>query len=178
MCSSDLKQLLFMGCEFGQESEWSEKHELDWWLLDHADHGGLQKLVRDLNRIYRDTSALWATDHEPHKFSWIDANDAGNNTFSFVRYGDDDAGGTALACVTNFSAIPHHGYRLGLPYVGRWNEVLNTDAHEYSGSGVGNFGGLEADAPGWHGMTASAELSVPPLATVWLYYSSADAASD
>ncbi len=172
------KQLLFMGCEFGQESEWSEKHELDWWLLDHADHGGLQKLVRDLNRIYRDTSALWATDHEPHKFSWIDANDAGNNTFSFVRYGDDDAGGTALACVTNFSAIPHHGYRLGLPYVGRWNEVLNTDAHEYSGSGVGNFGGLEADAPGWHGMTASAELSVPPLATVWLYYSSADAASD
>ncbi|HEY3001778.1 MAG TPA: 1,4-alpha-glucan branching protein GlgB, partial [Kribbellaceae bacterium] len=166
------KQLLFMGCEFGQESEWSEKHELDWWLLDHADHGGLQKLVRDLNRTYRDTSALWATDHEPHKFSWIDANDAGNNTFSFVRYGDDDAGGTALACVTNFSAVPHHGYRLGLPYAGHWDEVLNTDAHEYSGSGVGNFGGVEADAPGWHGMTASAELSVPPLATVWLYYSS------
>ncbi len=162
------KQLLFMGCEFGQESEWSEKHELDWWLLDNSDHGGLQRMVRDLNRLYRDEQALWATDHEPHKFSWIDANDAGNNTFSFVRFGDDAQGGTALACVTNFSAVPHLGYRLGLPYEGRWEEVLNTDALEYSGSGVGNFGGVVADGPGWHGMASSAELSVPPLGTVWL----------
>jgi 1,4-alpha-glucan branching enzyme len=164
------KQLLFMGCEFGQESEWSEKHELDWWLLDNSDHGGLQRLVRELNRRYRDTEALWGTDHEPHKFSWIDANDAGNNTFSFVRFGDDAQGGTALACVTNFSAIPHLGYRLGLPYTGRWDEVLNTDAQEYSGSGVGNFGGVTADSPGWHGMASSAELSLPPLGTVWLRY--------
>ena len=164
------KQLLFMGCEFGQESEWSEKGELDWWLLDHSDHGGLQRMVKDLNRLYRDSEELWGTDHEPHRFSWIDANDAGNNVFSFIRFGDDDKGGTALACVSNFSALPHHGYRLGLPYAGRWEEVLNTDAHVYSGSGVGNFGGLDADGPGWHGMSSSAELHVPPLGTVWLRY--------
>jgi 1,4-alpha-glucan branching enzyme len=160
------KQLLFMGSEFGQESEWSEKGELDWWLLDHADHGGLQQLVKDLNRIYRDTGALWGTDHAPERFSWIDANDASNNVFSFVRFGDD--GEPALACVSNFSAVPHHGYRLGLPFAGRWEETVNTDAHAYGGSGVGNFGGVEADGPGWHGMTTSTELSIPPLATVWL----------
>ena len=164
------KQLLFMGCEFGQESEWSEKHELDWWLLDNSDHRGLQQLVRDLNRLYRDEPALWGTDHEPHRFSWIDANDAKSNVFSFVRFGDDDQGGTAVACISNFSAVPYHGYRLGLPFAGRWEEALNTDADVYSGSGVGNFGGLEADGPGWHGMASSAELSVPPLGTVWLRF--------
>jgi 1,4-alpha-glucan branching enzyme len=160
------KQLLFMGCEFGQESEWSEKGELDWWLLDHADHQGLQQLVKDLNGVYRGTKALWGNDHLPERFSWIDANDASNNTFSFVRYGEP--GEPTLACVVNFSAIPHHGYRLGLPFTGRWHEVLNTDAHVYGGSGVGNFGGLDADGPGWHGMASSAELSVPPLGAVWL----------
>ena len=113
------KQLLFMGCEFGQESEWSEKGELDWWLLDHADHRGLQQLVA------RPEPASTATPRRsgaptttPEKFSWIDANDAGNNVFSFVRYGDD--GEPTVACVANFSALPHHGYRLGLPYAGRW----------------------------------------------------------
>ncbi|MEN3268513.1 alpha amylase C-terminal domain-containing protein, partial [Pseudonocardia sp.] len=165
------KQLLFMGCEFGQESEWSEKGELDWWLLDHADHQGLQQLVKDLNRTYRDLKALWGNDHIPERFSWIDANDAGNNVFSFVRYGDE--GDPTLACVVNFSAIPHHGYQLGLPYAGRWDEVVNTDAHVYGGSGVGNFGGLDADGPGWHGMDSSAELSVPPLGAVWLRYQGA-----
>src|ERR671921_1991676 len=80
------KQLLFMGGEFGQESEWSEKGELDWWLLDHADHQGLRQLVRDLNGVYRDSPALWRTDHAADKFTWIDANDASNNVFSFIRY--------------------------------------------------------------------------------------------
>jgi 1,4-alpha-glucan branching enzyme len=164
------KQLLFMGCEFGQESEWSEKHELDWWLLGNADHRGLQKMVRDLNRLYRDEQSLWGTDHEPRRFSWIDANDAQSNVFSFVRFGDDDRGGTAIACVANFSAVPHLGYRLGLPFAGRWDEVLNTDAAEYSGSGVGNFGGVTADGPGWHGMASSTELAVPPLGTLWLRF--------
>jgi 1,4-alpha-glucan branching enzyme len=162
------KQLLFMGCEFGQESEWSEKGELDWWLLDHADHRGLQQLVKDLNGNYKDTKALWGTDHVPDRFSWIDANDAGNNVFSFVRYGDE--GQPTLACVANFSAVPHHGYRIGLPFAGHWQELVNTDAQVYGGSGVGNFGGFEADGEGWHGMAASAEISVPPLATLWLRY--------
>ncbi|MEU4607133.1 1,4-alpha-glucan branching protein GlgB [Kribbella sp. NPDC023972] len=160
------KQLLFMGCEFGQESEWSEKGELDWWLLDHADHRGLQQLVRDLNGVYRGNTALWRTDHAPDRFTWIDANDAGNNVFSFVRYGDD--GEPAIACISNFSAIPHHGYRLGLPYGGQWQEAVNTDAAAYGGSGVGNFGSVEADGPSWHGMETSTELSVPPLATLYL----------
>jgi 1,4-alpha-glucan branching enzyme len=165
------KQLLFMGCEFGQESEWSEKGELDWWLLDHSDHQGLQDLVRDLNRVYKDNPAFWATDHDAEKFSWIDANDAGNNVFSFVRYGPDDSGGrSAVACIANFSAIPHHGYRLGLPYAGRWEEVVNTDATSYGGSGVGNFGAVEANGTPWHGLESSAELSVPPLATVYLRF--------
>jgi len=162
------KQLLFMGSEFGQESEWSEKGELDWWLLDHSDHRGLQQLVRDLNGVYRDTAALWRTDHAPEKFTWIDANDASNNTFSFVRYGDD--GEPTIACVANFSAVPHHGYRLGLPYGGEWAEAVNTDADAYGGSGVGNFGSVQADGPEWHGMSTSAELSVPPLATLYLRY--------
>ena len=101
----------------------------------------MQAVVRDLNRVYRETPALWARDLDPGGFEWIDANDAGGNTFSFLRW--DDQGG-ALACIVNFSAIPHHGYRIGLPFAGRWDEVLNTDADVYCGSGVGNFGAVEA----------------------------------
>ena len=119
----------------------------------------------------QDISWFWATDHDAEKFSWIDANDAGNNVFSFVRYGPDDSGGrSAVACIANFSAIPHHGYRLGLPYAGRWEEVVNTDATSYGGSGVGNFGAVEANGTPWHGLESSAELSVPPLATVYLRF--------
>src|SRR4028118_1959623 len=119
------KQLLFMGSEFGQESEWSESRSLDWWLLDNPDHRGLQHLVRDLNARYTELPALWTLDAGPSGFSWIDANDAGNNVFSFVRA---DGKGGLLACVANFSAVPHDGYRLGLPETGTWAEVLNTDA--------------------------------------------------
>jgi 1,4-alpha-glucan branching enzyme len=158
------KQLLFMGCEIGQEAEWAESRELDWWLLDHPEHRGLQDTVRDINRVYRGTPALWTQDIDPAGFSWIDANDAGGNTFSFLRFGSE---GSALACVSNFAAIPHHDYRIGLPRTGRWEEVLNTYAAAYGGSGVGNLGGVEAVAEGWHGQPASATVQVPPLATVW-----------
>jgi 1,4-alpha-glucan branching enzyme len=161
------KQLLFMGSEFAQESEWAESRELDWWLLDHVEHRGVQTLVRDMNRVYAACSALWSLDSDPTGFFWIDANDAANNVFSFVRRGSD---GSMLACVANFSAVPHHGYRLGLPAVGRWEEVLNTDADTYYGSGVGNLGGVTAGEGSWHGQSASAELTVPPLATVWLRF--------
>ena len=136
------KQLLFMGQEFGQESEWAESRELDWWLLDNPDHRGVHSLVRDMNRIYRDTSALWSLDIEGSGFQWIDANDSSNNTFSFIRYPknpDDDP----LVCVANFSAVPHHAYRLGLPRSGAWQELLNTDADAYAGSGVGNLGEVQ-----------------------------------
>ena len=161
------KQLVFMGSEFGQESEWAESRSLDWWLTDNPDHRGVQTLVHDLNRVYGESRALWSRDSDPGGFGWIDANDAGNNVFSFLRYGDD---GSVLACVANFSAVPHEGYRIGLPHAGRWDEVLNTDAEAYVGSGVGNLGGVEAGADAWHGQPASATLRVPPLATVWLHH--------
>jgi len=158
------KQLLFMGSEFGQESEWAESRELDWWLLDHPEHRGLQSLVRDLNAAYRATPAAWATDVSAAGFEWIDADDAGRNTYAFARR---SAGEPDLVCVTNFAATPHDGYRLGLPSDGLWHEVLNTDAGTYGGSGVGNLGSALAVAGHHAGQPAYADIVVPPLATVW-----------
>jgi len=159
------KQLLFMGGEFGQDAEWNHDDSLQWWLLDHAEHRGVQSLVRDLNRVYRERPALWTKDSDGAGFQWIDANDAANNTFSFVRWGAD---GACVACVTNFAGVPHDAYRLGLPYAGEWVELLNTDAEFYGGSGVGNFGSVTADDTPHHGLPASASVRVPPLGTVWL----------
>ncbi|HEX7106204.1 MAG TPA: 1,4-alpha-glucan branching protein GlgB [Acidothermaceae bacterium] len=159
------KQLLFMGSEFAQDNEWSEERSLDWWLLDYAEHYTVQQLVRDLNSTYRRMPALWQTDIDPDAFRWIDANDASNNTFSFMRRAGD---GSMLVCVANFSGVPHEGYQLGLPAAGRWDEVINTDAEAYNGSGVGNLGAVEATDASWHGLPASAVLRVPPLATMWL----------
>jgi 1,4-alpha-glucan branching enzyme len=158
------KQLLFMGGELAQEAEWSESRSLDWWLLDHADHRGVQQVVTDLNRVYRETPAVWARDHDPGGFEWIDADDAVDNVFAFLRWGHD---GSAVACVANFAAVPHDGYRLALPYEGRWDEVVNTDSTLYSGSGIGNLGGFEAEAKPHRGRPASARVVLPPLATVW-----------
>jgi 1,4-alpha-glucan branching enzyme len=160
------KQLLFMGCEFAQESEWSEGRSLDWWLLDLPDHRGVALLVKELNEIYKATSALWSLDTESSGFAWIDANDATGNVFSFLRLGSD---GSALACVSNFAGTPHEGYRVGLPWAGAWTEVLNTDAESFAGSGVGNNGGVVAAGESWHGQPASAVLRVPPLGTLWLH---------
>ncbi|MBA3743417.1 1,4-alpha-glucan branching protein GlgB [Sporichthya sp.] len=162
------KQLLFMGSEFGQEAEWSEARGLDWWLLEHPEHAGLQRLVGDLNRVYVASAELWQNDHQPSGFSWIDANDSGNNVFSFLRFAAD---GTALACVSNFADMVLSDYHVGLPYAGRWTEVLNTDADVYSGSGVGNMGGVDALEQPHHGLPASVTLTLPPLATVWLRHS-------
>ncbi|MFF4196250.1 1,4-alpha-glucan branching protein GlgB [Nonomuraea sp. NPDC001831] len=159
------KQLLFMGGEFGQGSEWSEERGLDWWVLEFDGHKGVQRLVRDLNRLYKETPALWEQDARPEGFRWIDADDASGNTFSFVRYAAD---GSAAACVVNFSGGAHESYRLGLPYGGHWAEVVNTDAYDYWGSGVGNMGGVEAAAEPWHGLPFSTTLRVPPLGAVWL----------
>jgi 1,4-alpha-glucan branching enzyme len=159
------KQLLFMGSEFAQESEWSEERGLDWWLLDLPDHRGVHSMVRDMNHTYTSHPALWSRDSDPAGFEWIDANDAGNNTFSFLRWHND---GSAIACIANFAGGPHEGYRIGLPFAGTWREVLNTDADQYGGSGVGNLGAVEAVPEPWHGQLASATLRVPPLGTLWL----------
>ncbi len=159
------KQLLFMGQEFAQESEWSEQRSLDWWLLDLPDHRGVALLVKDLNSVYRTTPALFTQDHDPAGFAWIDANDATGNVLSFLRFGTD---GSALVCISNFAGTPHEDYQLGLPWPGTWREVVNTDAETYFGSGVGNLGAVTADGKGWHGQPASTVLRLPPLGTVWL----------
>jgi hypothetical protein len=159
------KQLLFMGAELGQEAEWAESRNLDWWLEETPWHAGLQQLVRDLNALYRAHPQLWSLDSEPAGFEWIDANDAPHNTFSFIR---KDAAGQPLVCVANFAGIPDEDYRIGLPQAGRWREILNTDAEGYGGSGVGNLGGVQAEELPWHGRPASVVLRVPPLGAVWL----------
>jgi 1,4-alpha-glucan branching enzyme len=165
MWSHPGKQLLFMGCELGQEAEWSENRSLDWFLEETPWHAGLQQMVRDLNRIYKEHPALWAKDHDPQGFEWIDANDSAHNVFSYVRR---DGQGDEVVSVVNFSGGPHEGYRIGVPHGGRWDEILNSDAGNYGGSGVGNFGAVDAEDVPWHGMPASVVLSVPPLGAVWL----------
>jgi 1,4-alpha-glucan branching enzyme len=110
---------------------------------------------------------LYSQDTSPAGFSWIDANDSTGNIFSFLRFGND---GSVIAVVSNFSPMPQMTYRIGLPRPGRWEEILNTDADVYGGSGVGNFGGVEASGDGYHGQAASATVAVPPLGTVYLRY--------
>jgi 1,4-alpha-glucan branching enzyme len=159
------KQLLFMGSEFGQGDEWSEQVGLQWHLLEYPVHAGVQQLVRDLNEAYRDHPALWQLDSSPTGFQWIDASDAAGNVLSFLRYSAD---GDVVACVANFAAMPHHGYRVGLPTSGPWSEIINTDAEVYGGNAVGNYGRIQATREPWHGRPASAELSIPPLGVLWL----------
>ena len=170
MWSHPGKQLVFMGAEFAQESEWADGRSLDWWLLDQPAHFGVHALVKDLNSVYRAHPALWELDHVAEGFTWIDANDAAGNTFSFLRSGSAGPDGVrqTLASITNFSGGPHNAYRLGLPHAGQWNEILNTDAEGYGGSGVGNLGSVVAEAVPWHGQPYSALLTLPPLGAVWL----------
>jgi 1,4-alpha-glucan branching enzyme len=160
------KQLLFMGSEFGQGPEWSAERGLDWWVLEFEHHAGVQRLVRDLNRAYRASPAMWARDTSPDGFSWIDANDAAGNVLSFLRRAGD--GDTVMACIVNFSGVTHTRYRVGLPTAGRWREVINTDAFDYGGSGAGNMGVIEATPEPYHALPATAALTVPPLGALWL----------
>lgn len=161
------KQLLFMGGEFAQGAEWNADQSLDWWLLDEEPHQGIQKLVSDLNRLYTTLPALWDDDHTG--FEWIEVNDAEHNLISYLRkYKDKDGKEHRLVCVANFNGNPHEGYRVGLPIGGEWEEVLNTDAEEYGGSGVTNLGSVMAQKEPWNGRPYSAELRVPPLGCLWL----------
>jgi 1,4-alpha-glucan branching enzyme len=126
----------------------------------------VHSLVRDLNRIYRATPALWEIDFEPDGFRWLEPNDAANNVLAFARLGRDRE--RPLVVVCNFSPVPRYGYRVGMPRAGHWREVLNTDAPVYGGSGVGNLGAVEAEAVAWHDQPYSAELTLPPLGVIWL----------
>jgi 1,4-alpha-glucan branching enzyme len=160
------KKLLFMGNEIAQEQEWSEERSLDWHLLENPDHSGIQSLVRDLNHAYRDTPALWERDDDHTAFWWVEPNDAEASVFAFARIGRDAT--KPLVFVANLTPIPRHGYRLGLPVPGRWTELVNTDSSYYGGSDQGNLGGVEAEDVAWMNQYHSAELTLPPLAALWL----------
>src|SRR5438067_4003441 len=160
------KQLLFMGGEFGQEREWSESRSLDWHLLDDPLHRGVQSLTRSLNAVEAREPALYAADFTADGFAWIDANDSDQSVYSFLRF-DPRGGGRPVACVANLTPVPRHGYRLGLPVAGRWVELLNTDAAEFGGGGIGS-GEVWTDDVAWHGHPQSVALTIPPLGVVWL----------
>ena len=159
------KKLLFMGQEFGQLSEWSEARSLDWWLLEQPAHLQLQQFVGRLNALYRESPALWQRDEDPAGFEWLDGGAASDNVLAFVRY---DAERTPMVCLVNFSTLPHIDYTVAMPRAGRWRELLNSDALEYGGSGVGNLGMVEATESPWMGRSASARVSLPPLGARWL----------
>lgn len=169
MWSHPGKQLLFMGQEFGQESEWAESRSLDWWLLDQEPHWRLHKLVKDINHLYTSHPALWQLDNDFEGFQWIDANDSTGNTFSFLRFGKEDESGKrpVVASVTNFSGMEHHQLRIGLPHPGVWREILNTDSAEYGGAGMGNLGQITAEPVPWHGLPYSATITMQKLSAVW-----------
>jgi 1,4-alpha-glucan branching enzyme len=160
------KKLLFMGGELAEEREWDHDGSLDWHLLESRDHAGMQSLIGDLNRLYRAEPALWEVDFEPAGFQWIEPNDADGNTLAFSRHSRD--GERIVVCVCNLSPVVREAYRLGLPQAGRWIEALNTDSTYYGGSDVGNLGGVVAEETPWHGRDWSAEIVLPPLATLWL----------
>jgi 1,4-alpha-glucan branching enzyme len=158
------KKLLFMGGEFGQWGEWNHDTSLDWHLLWHNDHKGLQQLVKDLNHLYQRDSALWF-DADPKGFEWINPDSYDANVVTFIRH--DPATGRRLVCVGNFSPVLRHDYRVGLPVPGTYVEVLNTDATVYGGTNAGNNGQVVAEEVAWDRQPYSALLTLPPLAMVY-----------
>jgi 1,4-alpha-glucan branching enzyme len=160
------KKLLFMGGELAEWEEWNYDSSLHWNLLEYSEHAGMHALVRDLNRIYRTQPALYEVDFDPSGFRWLEPNDAQNNVLAFARLDAD--GEKPVVCVLNLSPVPRYDYRVGMPTCCRWRELVNTDSSFYGGSGVGNMGGVEAEAVPWHDQPFSAELTLPPLGAVWL----------
>ncbi|MHB1540589.1 MAG: 1,4-alpha-glucan branching protein GlgB [Steroidobacteraceae bacterium] len=155
------KKLLFMGGEFGQWSEWRHEESLEWHLLQYPPHGGLQRWVRDLNRLYRTTAALHARDFSSEGFEWVDCDNADESVIVFLRRGHGPREVALVVC--NFTPVPREHYRTGVPFGGRWIERLNSDAPIYDGSGVGNMGASEAVEIASHGRPFSLLLRLPPL---------------
>lgn len=165
-------KLLFMGGELAQKAEWNHDAELDWAALAHAApqgawHRGLQAVVRDLNRRYCEQPALHAEDHRPEGFEWRLVDARAESLFAFCRYAAD---APPVLVVSNFTPVPRHGLRLGVPRAGRWRELFNSDAAEYGGAGGGNLGGVLAEPGDYHGRPASLSLFLPSLATIWLVW--------
>jgi 1,4-alpha-glucan branching enzyme len=163
------KQLLFMGSELGQEREWDHDRELDWWILDRWEsHRRLRDMIRDLNRVYKTLPALWEEDFQQEGFEWVDADDSDQSVLSFLRKRSGGGTGGGVVCVANLTPVPRQDYRLGLPAPGAWTELFNSDAVEWGGSGVGNWGSVEAEEGAWHGRPWSATVQLPPLGVLWL----------
>jgi 1,4-alpha-glucan branching enzyme len=160
------KKLLFMGGEIAQWAEWNHDRSLDWHLLDHEPHRGIERTVADLNRVYRGEPALHTTDVDPVGFEWVDANDAQQSVLTFLRRGR--AADQVVAVALNFTPVPRYDYRVGVPFGGYWQELFNSDAELYGGSGVGNAGGVEASPVGAHGRPYALHLTLPPLGAVFL----------
>jgi 1,4-alpha-glucan branching enzyme len=156
------KKLLFMGCEFGQGDEWNSAAPLDWYVLDYPFHQGVQRLVGDLNRLYREVPALNHFDFVAEGFEWIDCHDAPQSILSYLRRCNDQIAIIAL----NFTPVPRYKYRLGVPDPGLYREALNSDSSYYSGSNLGNAGTVEAEPIPWMGRPYSISITLPPLAGV------------
>ena len=159
------KKLLFMGQEFAPWGEWSEARSLDWNLLEHAPHRGVQSLVRDLNHVYRGTPALHARDCEPDGFEWLIADDKENSVFAWARHSGE--GHAIVVVISNFTPVPRTGYAVPFPVAGRWREIVNTDAHSYGGSDMGNLGAVTAEPNPLNGKPAQATVTLPPLSTLY-----------
>ncbi|MBS9719286.1 1,4-alpha-glucan branching protein GlgB [Tianweitania sp. BSSL-BM11] len=160
------KKLIFMGGEIAQEREWNHDHSIDWHLLEDPMHRGVQDLVRELNRVYRDTPALHELDCDPAGFEWIEGGDAENSVFSFIRKGTNDA--KPVLVVSNMTPVVRENYQLGVPVGGKWREIFNSDAERFGGSDVLNDWTINAEEAGRHGRPASLSLTIPPLATIFL----------
>ncbi len=159
------KKLLFMGGEFAQEREWNHDRELDWASIDDPAHAGVQRLVRDLNALYLSEPALHERDCDPSGFRWAVGDDTANSVYGFFRFA---ANGPTLLVVSNMTPLPRHGYRIGVTEAGRWREILNSDSSYYGGSNMGNAGGMQTVNIAAHGHPVSLELTLPPLATIFL----------
>jgi 1,4-alpha-glucan branching enzyme len=159
------KKLLFMGQEFAQGAEWNHNQSLDWHQLEIAEHNGIQSLVRDLNRLYRDTPALHVNDCRAEGFQWIESNDAEAGVYAWVRKGAESD--NMVVALINMTPVERN-YRLGLPAPGQWTELLNTDAEVYGGGNRGNLGGVTTEMKPWHGQEQSALVTLPPLSAVYL----------
>jgi 1,4-alpha-glucan branching enzyme len=169
MWSHPGKQLVFMGSEFGQESEWADGRSLDWWLLDQPLHYRIHALVKDMNALYKGNPAFWDLDGDPSGFQWLNADDADHNTFSWLRFGPGDRSkdAAAVACVMNFSGSTRESYRIGVPRGGRWRVELDTAGyHPEAPSSTGVE--LVADAQSWDGQPYAVNVTVPRLSAVWL----------
>jgi 1,4-alpha-glucan branching enzyme len=162
------KKLLFMGGEFAQRREWTHEGELDWALAESAPHAGVQQLVADLNRLLRAEPALYQRDFSADGFEWVEGDDADRGVIAFLRR--PAAHGATLLVACNFTPVPRENYLLGVPAAGRWQEVLNTDAQNYGGSGWGNLGGVESSPLPAHGRLHSVRLVLPPLSTIVLQH--------